>query len=101
MKLIVAIVHNDDARTVVDALLRHEFRATRLNSSGGFLRKSNATLLIGVEEPAVEEVIAVIREHARRRTSLPANEAAAPSGRRADLGAAVVFVIELDGYVRL
>ena len=38
MKLIVAIVHNEDAGALVDALLEKEFRATRLHSSGGFLR---------------------------------------------------------------
>ena len=35
MKLVVAIVHNEDAGALVDALLDKEFRATRLSSSGG------------------------------------------------------------------
>ncbi|MEO7230546.1 MAG: cyclic-di-AMP receptor, partial [Candidatus Limnocylindrales bacterium] len=49
MKLIVAITHNEDAGALVDALLEKEFRATRLHSSGGFLKQSNATILLVVE----------------------------------------------------
>ena len=39
MKLVTAIVHNEDAATLVDALLEKEYRATRFNSSGGFLKQ--------------------------------------------------------------
>lgn len=101
MKLVVAIIHNDDARGVVDALLQREHRATRVNSSGGFLRKSNATLLIGVDEAAVDDVISLIRAHAKARSQVAANESATASKRRADLRPAVVFVINLEGFVRL
>ena len=62
MKLVVAIVHNEDAGALVDALLDKEFRATRVSSSGGFLKRSNATIFLGVEETEVDEVMAVIRE---------------------------------------
>ncbi|MCJ7709417.1 MAG: cyclic-di-AMP receptor, partial [Chloroflexi bacterium] len=50
-------MHNEDARVLVDALLEREFRATRLNSSGGFLRQSNATVMLGVEDDEVDEVM--------------------------------------------
>jgi uncharacterized protein YaaQ len=101
MKLVVAIIHNDDAGSVVDALLQHEYRATRVNSSGGFLRKSNVTLLIGVEEAAVDEVIALIRSHTRARSQVHAAESSAPPKRRADLRPGVVFVVDLEGFSRL
>ena len=101
MKLVVAIIHNDDAGGVVDALLQRGHRATRLNSSGGFLRKSNATLWIGVDEEAVDEVISLIRSHSMARSHASANESATASERRADLRRAVVFVISLEGLIRL
>ena len=50
MKLVTAIVHNEDAATLVDALLEKEYRATRFNSSGGFLKQGNATIILGVED---------------------------------------------------
>ena len=48
-KLIITIVQNDDADSVVDALLESDFRATRLASTGGFLRRGNTTLMIGAQ----------------------------------------------------
>ena len=53
MKLVIAIVHNEDAGTLVDALLEKEYRATRFNSSGGFLKQGNATILVGVEDDRI------------------------------------------------
>lgn len=101
MKLVVAIVHIHDAGGVVDALLRHEYRATRLNSSGGFLRRTNVTLLIGVEESAVDEVIGIIRASTKARTEVaPRGSAATPSGR-VDVKASVVFVTDIEGVVQL
>ncbi|MCA1668502.1 MAG: cyclic-di-AMP receptor, partial [Thermomicrobia bacterium] len=49
MKLIIAVVQNEDADNVVDALLEAEYRATRLASTGGFLRRGNTTIMIGVQ----------------------------------------------------
>src|SRR5205823_6390206 len=46
VKLVVAIVHHEDAGDLVDALLDREFRATRLASSGGFLKQSNVTVIL-------------------------------------------------------
>ena len=60
MKLVVAIVHNEDAGTLVDALLEHEHRATRLHSSGGFLKQSNATILVGIEDDRVDEILGIV-----------------------------------------
>src|SRR5216117_2453194 len=67
MKLVVAIVHPEDAGALVDALTDKEFRVTRLHSQGGFLKQSHATILAGVEEAQVDDVLATIREtcHAR------------------------------------
>jgi len=101
VKLVVAIIHNDDARGIVDALLAQEYRATRLDSSGGFLRKSNATLLIVVDDSAVDDVILLIRSHAKPRTQVAAPESAIRSKGRVDLRAAIVFVINLESFVRL
>src|SRR5947208_8043545 len=69
MKLVTAIVHNEDAATLVDALLEREFRATRLHSSGGFLKQGNATILVGVEDDQVDAVLEVISAncHSRRQ----------------------------------
>lgn len=94
-KLIIAVVQNEDADNVVDALLESEFRATRLASTGGFLRRGNTTLMIGADETDVDRVLDLIRANARSGTA-PADDANAPIP-----AAATVFVIDLEEYQRL
>lgn len=60
-KLIIAILRDHDATAVLDALVAANFRATRIASSGGFLREGNTTLMIGVETEKVDAAIAAIK----------------------------------------
>jgi uncharacterized protein YaaQ len=96
VKLLVAIVHPDDSGGMVDALLKSGYRTTRLQSSGGFLKKTSATLLVGVDEEAVDDVIAVIRAHSKARV---VDSDKAP--RKVSLGAAVVFVVPIERFDRV
>jgi uncharacterized protein YaaQ len=93
-KLIIAVVQNEDADAVVDALLEEEFRATRLASTGGFLRRGNTTLMIGADEAQVDTVLDLIRQHARAAGEAPAAGQSQPA-------AATVFVLDLEEYQRL
>ena len=95
-KLVIAVVQNDDADNVVDALLEHEFRATRLASTGGFLRRGNTTLLIGADFDQVDPVIDLIRASARSGNVPPQTD---PS--HTPPAAATVFVLDLDEYQRI
>jgi len=63
MKLIIAIIKDSDVLAVSDALVDHQYRVTRIASTGGFLRRGNVTLLIGVDENAMEEVFRIIKEN--------------------------------------
>ena len=56
-KLVIAVIQNEVADTVVDALLEADFRTTRLASTGGFLRRGNTTLMIGADESQVDYVL--------------------------------------------
>ncbi len=63
MKVILAIVRDTDDQAVIDRLVAEEYRVTRIASTGGFLRRGNVTLLIGVEQEAqVQTVIDLLRE---------------------------------------
>ena len=93
-KLIIAVVQNEDTDGVVDALLEAEFRATRLASTGGFLRRGNTTLMIGADEEEVDAVLDLIRRHAR-------SAAETADGGQSEPAAATVFVLDLEEYQRL
>ncbi len=95
MKLVIAVVQNEDADAIVEALLERQFRATRLASTGGFLRRGNTTLLIGVEDHEVDTVLAIVRERAKTRIRQESPQGAVQGA------AATVFVIPLEDYQRL
>jgi uncharacterized protein YaaQ len=109
VKLVIAVVHNEDARVLIDALLAREYRATWLHSSGGFLKQSNATILVGVDEARVEDVVGLVRDncHSRTQTVSPIppimepGEFFMPYPLEVDVGGAVIFVVPVDRFERI
>jgi uncharacterized protein YaaQ len=109
VKLVVAIVHAEDASALVNALLEAEYRATRLQSSGGFLKQSNATIIVGVEDEQVERVLTIVREQCHSRTQLvnpmppimEPGEFFLPYPLEVEVGGATVFVLPVDRFERL
>lgn len=92
MKLVLAIVHSDDATPIANALLAANHRLTRINTAGGFLRRGNVTLLIGVEADKTEEVLQILSTHARAR--------AETTDQSASRGA-TVFVLETSRFLQI
>ncbi len=62
MKMIIAIVHDNDADTLTQAFTADSFRVTRVSSTGGFLRSGVVTMLLGVEDDQVDAVINTVRQ---------------------------------------
>jgi uncharacterized protein YaaQ len=62
MKLVIAIIRSIDGGPAIDALVGKGYRVTRVASTGGFLRRGNVTLLVGVEDAEVEAVIDTLRQ---------------------------------------
>jgi uncharacterized protein YaaQ len=109
VKLVVAIVHNEDAGALVDALLDKEYRATRLHSSGGFLKQSNATIILGVEDDSVDAVLGIVRDTCHARTQIvnpmppimEPGEFFMPYPLEVEVGGATVFVLPVERFERL
>jgi uncharacterized protein YaaQ len=109
VKLVVAIVHNEDAGALVDSLLEREYRATRLHSSGGFLKQSNATIIVGVEGAQVDEVMGIVRETCTSRTQvvnpmppiMEPGEFFMPYPLEVEVGGATVFILPVERFERL
>jgi uncharacterized protein YaaQ len=109
MKLVMAIVHSDDAGGLVDALVEKEYRATRINTAGGFLKESNATILVGVEDAQVEDVLAIVKTSSQSRTQyvnpmppiMEPGEFYMPYPVEVQVGGATVFVLDVTRYERL
>ena len=92
MKLVVAIVSDPDAAAITEALVTSGYPGpTRINTVGGFLRRGNATLLLGTDDDRVESAIDVIRS---------AVEARAPSDD-ANQKRATIFVLNTSRFIRV
>jgi uncharacterized protein YaaQ len=103
MKLMLAVIQKEDEDALVDALEQDNFGATRIGSSGGFLRASNVTLMIAVDDQRAERVLVLLRQHCKRRTKhlnpmLPSLEARERflGSVPIDVGGATVFVLNLE-----
>jgi len=109
MKLVIAVVQGSDVERLLDALIARGFRATQINSSGGFLREQNVTLLVGVDDGDVPAVREIVRQncHARTRFVNPLmpivepGEFYAPSPIEVLVGGATIFVLDIARYERL
>jgi uncharacterized protein YaaQ len=109
MKLILAIVQDKDTRALMEALVTAEFQATKLASTGGFLREGNATVLIGTDESKVDAVLAVIQRtcHVREQLVSPLPPVVEPVDSyisapvKVQVGGAVVFVMDVAQMIKI
>jgi uncharacterized protein YaaQ len=109
MKLIIAIVNKKDMYNLVDQLTRKNFPATKIESTGGFLKKKNATILVGVESKKVEKVLEVIKNccHSRKEYIAPApsvtkpDEVLMPDQAQITVGGATVFILDVERAEKL
>ena len=92
MKLVMSVVGVDDASELSDALAAKGFTSTLISSTGGFLKRGNDTLLIGVPDDRIDEILSLIKE-----TCHPHNENEKPSSK-VKIGAATVFVLDVDQH---
>ncbi|WP_062350048.1 cyclic-di-AMP receptor [Bacillus kwashiorkori] len=106
MKLIFAVVQDQDSNRLMNALVENNFRATKLASTGGFLKSGNTTFIIGTEDIRVEKALKVIKDNCKSREQLVAP--VSPMGGNADsyipypveveVGGATVFVLPIEQF---
>ena len=106
MKLIFAIVNNDDAPSVSSALTKSGYSVTKLATTGGFLKVGNTTFLIGVDEEKVDKVLDIIRKYSSKRSQVLPDMAAyggqfVPSSVEVTVGGATVFVTDVERFEKL
>ena len=106
MKLILAIVSNDDSSKVSSALTKNHFSVTKLATTGGFLLSGNTTFLIGTQDEKVDEVITIIADHSKKRKQM------VPSASygvgmyttypvEVQVGGATIFVMDVERFEKV
>lgn len=106
MKLIVAVVNKDDASRVADEVTKAGFAVTKMATTGGFLQAGNTTLIVGTDESRVDEVIAIVERHSKRRTQMISGAAYGASSTSSipvevTVGGATVFVLDVERFEKL
>lgn len=106
MKLVIAVVQDKDSNRLSSALIKEGFRATKLASTGGFLRAGNTTFMIGIEDERIQEVMKVIKANCKVREQLVTP--VSPMGGTTDsyipfpvevqVGGAAVFVVPVERF---
>lgn len=87
MKLIIAIIHDEDNDRVSRMLTGENFRVTMIASTGGFLRSGRSTLLIGVEDERLERALQVLRDNC-------------VTDKEGKEKKAIVFVLNVEEYIQ-
>ncbi|WP_414048877.1 cyclic-di-AMP receptor [Macrococcus animalis] len=106
MKMVIAIVQDQDSQNLSDTLTKNDFRTTKLASTGGFLRAGNTTFLCGVEDERVNELLTIINTTCGNReqvvtpvTPMGGNaDAYIPYPVEVEVGGATVFVMPIEQF---
>ena len=103
MKLLIAIVNNDDSAVVASALTKENFVVTKLSTTGGFLMVGNTTFLIGTEDNRVTDAKRIISQYSHTRTHRAATTESLGRGfadgalaSDVSVGGATVFVLGVE-----
>ena len=111
MKLIIAIVQDEDSSKLLSVLMQHGFGVTKLATTGGFLKAGNTTLLLGVDDSRVPDAISVIESVCKSRKQI----STASSGMvgsmthgeytafpiEVTVGGATLFVLTVDQFLKV
>lgn len=106
MKLIIAIVQDEDASNLISSLMNDGFSVTKLASTGGFLRSGNTTLLLGVEDAKLDTALDIVKKVcvSRKQVEVFPSPAMGAMGMytpypvEVTVGGATVFILEVSQF---
>lgn len=109
MRMVITMVQDQEVNALLSALTEKGHTATKLASTGGFLRQGNTTLLIGTEEAKVQEVVDLIKEVCRTKKRLYSPLASVertinsyiPSPIEVEVGGATIFVLKVEAFEKI
>jgi uncharacterized protein YaaQ len=109
VKLLIAVVHQEDTTALTDALNDRGISVTKFATSGGFLQHKNVTLMSGIDDERVDEVLALIKENCRTRSEymnpmpplVEPGDFFVPYPVEVQVGGATVFIVTVDRFEKL
>lgn len=109
MKLILTVVHDDDANYLMERLTKAGFYATKLASTGGFLRIGNTTIFIGIDDEKVEGVLSIIKDVCKSGKQMALlnqpmttmQEGFMSYPIEVEVGGATIFVLDVNQFIKI
>ncbi len=110
MKLIIAIVQDEDASKLISTLMNEGFGVTKLATTGGFLRAGNTTLLVGVEGEKFDEAMGIIEKICKSRNRIASSPSPMSNAAVGDympypievmVGGATIFVLNVEDFIKI
>ena len=109
MKLIIAIVQDEDASRLIGNLMNEGFGVTKLATTGGFLRSGNTTLLLGVDDQKFDAAMGVIEKVCKSRKQIATSPSPVagttgvyvPYPIEVMVGGATVVVLNVEQFIKL
>jgi uncharacterized protein YaaQ len=106
MKLVMAILHDEDAFQITDTLTERGYSVTKLATTGGFLRAGNTTLICGVDDDRVDELLSIVERQCKSRKQItPLNsthvgsaDSYVPYPVEVTVGGATIFVLNVEEF---
>ena len=109
MKLIIAIVQDEDASHLINSLMDEGYRVTKLATTGGFLRSGNTTLLVGVEDEKLQSAMDIIERMCKSRKQIASSPSPisgttgvyVPYPIEVTVGGATIFVLDVEQFAKI
>jgi len=109
MKLIIAIVQDEDASHLINSLMDEGYRVTKLATTGGFLRSGNTTLLVGVEDEKLQSAMGIIERMCKSRKQIASSPSPisgttgvyVPYPIEVTVGGATIFVLDVEQFAKI
>ena len=108
MKLVIAIIQDEDANILTNRLTEEKYGVTKLATTGGFLKSGNTTLIIGVAKEKVNDVIDIIKDECSTRNQMVTSPTPTvgttgifvPYPIEVTVGGATIFVVDVDQFLK-
>ena len=109
VKLIIAIIQDEDASRLINELMTEGYRVTKLATTGGFLRAVNTTLLAGVENDNLDKAMEVIDKVCKSRKQIASTPSPIsgttgmymPFPMEVTVGGATIFVLSVEQFTKI
>ncbi|NQV13100.1 MAG: cyclic-di-AMP receptor [Parcubacteria group bacterium] len=111
MKLLIIITHQKNTKQLEEEFIKQKIQFTKMETTGGFLRKKNYTYFVGIEDNKVESILQITKKTCRSQDEIAESpwfvegqpgEVVIPEGQtKVKVGGATIFVTNTDKFVKI